>query len=673
MRLSLGACTLTIFSTLLIPAVYGKTSANEVEDLLSLSLEELLNVPITSTAYFEEDSLHVGSTVTVISEQDWQHRGARRLHDALLSQPALTIHTNFLGQYSVRIRGFAQSDARGIETLWDGVPLASYHVATSDLDRPNIQLNTLDSIEVIRGPGSAFYGAGAFHGVISLNSFDSDRDTTQSSLGLASNGYYSGAVKLSRSIGQDHRLNLAISTNGQPDQNFTYDYTDTGSGLPASNERDYHYNSYTISAKLKSDPHKTWSYNIGLYYDLNDQDDFHGNGRSAPDIDTSDNEAGLGMGKISITRKLDTNRSIEFQSYHWRQEHDFDRFLSVGGNRLNIHGEETRSAAKLIYRHDKLFGNTQLSLALGHRHEKINDAHRTITNPSGGVIAEGDLLFKGLNRTITSLLMDNKTTFMNNDLTLRYGFRYDDYSDFGKQTTPRLGLIYALGKQETIKLLYGNAFRAPTAVEIGGNAFITGNPNIQPETIDTYELVYMRQTKNSKFEAVLFTSRWKDSILAIDTNNDGNPDVFANTGNNNSKGLEISYDVHIGKWAHQINGSYVSSTNEDTNEDYVAFPKYIINIGTGYRINKSLSFYMQNRLMLKAQNGPGEGNFTTNELPTYWRTDLNLTQKIDKKTVIYANIRNLFNRKNYLSSLVDMEGGARDEEVSLEAGIRYTL
>ncbi len=80
-----------------------------------------------------------------------------------------------------------------------------------------------------------------------------------------------------------------------------------------------------------------------------------------------------------------------------------------------------------------------------------------------------------------------------------------------------------------------------------------------------------------------------------------------------------------------------------------------------------------NRIHLKANNGPGEGGFISRPLRDYWRTDLNLTNKHSKNLTLFANIRNLFARDNYLPNLVDIEGGIEDESISLELGLRYNF
>ena len=70
--------------------------------------------------------------------------------------------------------------------------------------------------------------------------------------------------------------------------------------------------------------------------------------------------------------------------------------------------------------------------------------------------------------------------------------RYDHYDTFGGTTNPRGALIYQPFDMTTIKLLYGTAFRAPSPFELyynDGNVTQKSNPNLQPENIETYELV----------------------------------------------------------------------------------------------------------------------------------------------------------------------------------------
>ena len=96
-----------------------------------------------------------------------------------------------------------------------------------------------------------------------------------------------------------------------------------------------------------------------------------------------------------------------------------------------------------------------------------------------------------LSSTIYGLYLQDEWTLLNN-LHFQAGGRYDHYDSFGGTFNPRLGLVYEPVTGTNLKLLYGNAFRAPNAFE----SFYTccqagwiGNPNLRPEQIETYEFV----------------------------------------------------------------------------------------------------------------------------------------------------------------------------------------
>lgn len=659
--------------------VHGKDiQLARTEKLLNLSLEDLFSVPITSASLFPETDLDTGSTVTVITSEYWQDRGAKRLDDAVSYMPGFTPLPHFLGVKKWAIRGFINSNGNGVQTLWDGVSINTFPVGMAQLDHSNIQLNTLDSIEVIRGPGSALYGADAFYGVVSLNAFESEQNLQQATLRAGSNGYYEGAFKTSTNVFNNWRLNFALSTNGQPDQNEEYQYLD--SGTVKTGTRNYNFNSYSTSVKLASDPKRKTAYKFGVYYNDHKQENYFHNGTSVPSNDTADVNSNLGMVKGESKWRLNENSSLTLDASYWTESHDFHRILSAANNKINIIVDEERQAtANLTYRNDHFMDNTELSMVLSYKGNEVKNAYRTITDADGNVTLEADLLFGDKKRNIASFLMDGKTHFLGGKYILRYGFRYDDYSDFGSYLTPRLGLIKLIDQTSSVKLLYGNAFRAPTGNELYGAPRITGNSNLKPEEIDTYELVYIKsqgqgQGKDKmKFEAVLFKSNVKNAIATI-----GNfPNAsYENNSENSATGIELTYIKQFNKLLLDVNGSYVQSKNNTDNIDITVFPEFIVNLGLGYSFTSIWSMTLNNRIMRGVTKTPTTTTNTPDDLPDYWRVDLNNTIHYSENFDIFVNIRNLLDRDNYYPSTSDSPQrdnfvtGIQDEGITLDAGVR---
>ena len=180
---------------------------------------------------------------------------------------------------------------------------------------------------MIRGPGSALYGADALHGVLSLNAFESDTDVNRISLEAANNGYYNTSLNSSQAMGKDWRINIATAVNGQPNQDIDYSYTDAASGLPATAQRENRYNSSTSVIKLASKPLGDVSYQLGLYYNDYNHNGFYHNGSDVPENDNSAVDSYLGMLRAEAEWKLQHGNSLALDAYYWKEGHLFSRAL----------------------------------------------------------------------------------------------------------------------------------------------------------------------------------------------------------------------------------------------------------------------------------------------------------------------------------------------------------
>lgn len=652
------------------PALANAESTH-LEEYLQLSLEDLVKVKVSVASQFLESKLQAGSSVDLITAEDWEKRGARRLHDAIGHLPSTMVLPNWFGADNITIRGYASSNnISGVATLWDGVPLNTLQSGGAQFDRQNIGLGTLDRIEMIRGPGSALYGQDAFHGVFSLHSFESLVDVSRISGEAASNGYYSGAIKHSQGVARGDRLNFAAAMAGQPDQDLQYSYSDSGTGASATAEREYTYQSMTASLKWVSNPDKDVFYRAGLYWDDNDSDDFLSQGSDdLNDRDVGGSESEFYMTQFALGHKLRHNAEIEFNGFYWEKDHVFDRALT-NNRTLKATGGEYQWGADIVFRQAELFGHTQWSAKVGARYAEIGEAKQQNLDSAGNVVSDRVLPFSHLDREVYSLALDAATAFAAGKAELRYGARVDDYSDFGTQTSPRLGVVYFTQPDTAIKLLYGNAYRAPIGVELAGSATIDGDPNIKPETIDTYELAVVREAPTWRGELVYFQSHWKDAIEVVSTTTPGFVGQFANVGHSDAHGVEGSFATQFDKWLWDTSASYVESSNELTDTDYVAFPKFILNVGIGYVFSPSTRVFVANRVHLDAKEGVSA---TAPGLKDYWRTDVNVTHELKDRWTVFFNVRNLFGRDNYYPSLQDAEGGIPDEESSISVGARYLI
>jgi len=164
-------------------------------------------------------------------------------------------------------------------------------------------------------------------------------------------------------------------------------------------------------------------------------------------------------------------------------------------------------------------------------------------------------------------------------LTFVGGVRYDEYSTFGRATNPRLALIYDLLEDTTLKLLYGEAFRAPNAYELyyhdGGYSQKAAGA-LDPETITTYELILERQLDPHYHVALSgFNYRMEDLIEQYTDPTDGLL-VFRNRSEVEAAGIELTLQ---GRWEggsrSRASYSYVEAEDKTAGTDLANSPKHL--------------------------------------------------------------------------------------------------
>lgn len=642
-------------------------AADDGSHLLSLSIEELMNVQVTVASLFPSDNLHAPSSVSVVTERDWQTQGARRTSDAISHLPSIMLLPVSQGSDAMAIRGYASTaSARGIATTLDGVRLNNFYFGTAQYDTPNINLGVLQRIEMIRGPASTIYGSDAFHGVLALHAFESAADQEQVSAEMGENGFYQSAARYSGSASNNVRLNLAAAASGQSDQELPYqDYAGTVI------EKEQRYQSRSASLKLVSDSDSELAWRWGLYADEFDSRDFP----YVSAANSSGQESSAYFTRLAVVKKLAQARSLEASGYY--RSNDVDRMTSQPPANVLVqndsHFAESASGVALTLRQNSTHSSaTQWAVALGFDTQSMDEGTSFLRFANGQQL-EQELGGVGKSRDISSLVFDADTRLDDARWGLVYGVRLDHYSDFGNQLSPRAGLIFLPEQQTAVKLLYGRAFRAPTAAElylvtIGGFGS-AGNPDLEPETIDTLELILMRQGSNWQGSVSLFGSEWRDAIV-LDFS--GNVGSYLNSGRNRAHGVETTWIWRPERWRVEFNAAYTDSHNVTQDRDYSLFPHFSANLLASYEIRALDSrITLASRYFGKVEDTPELGTNNPQPLDSYQRCDLNLTTRFGQQVEGFINVLNLFDRTNHLPSITGIQNGVTDTPLTFSIGFRY--
>ena len=137
-------------------------------DLSQLSLEELLNVEVTSVSKKAEPLSEAPAAIYVLTADDIRRSGYNNIPDLLRTVPGMQVAHLDLNTWAVTSRGFNGQFASKLLVMIDGRSVYSPLYSGVFWDLQDLVLGDVERIEVIRGPGATLWGANAVNGVINI-------------------------------------------------------------------------------------------------------------------------------------------------------------------------------------------------------------------------------------------------------------------------------------------------------------------------------------------------------------------------------------------------------------------------------------------------------------------------------------------------------------------------
>jgi iron complex outermembrane receptor protein len=140
----------------------------QTPDFTQKSLEDLMNIEVTSVSKREQKTAEAAAAVFVITREDIHRSGALNIPDLLRMVPGLDVAQIDVGNWAISARGFNGQYSNKLLVLIDGRTVYSPIFAGVFWDSQNVPLSSIERIEVIRGPGAAVWGSNAVNGVINI-------------------------------------------------------------------------------------------------------------------------------------------------------------------------------------------------------------------------------------------------------------------------------------------------------------------------------------------------------------------------------------------------------------------------------------------------------------------------------------------------------------------------
>jgi iron complex outermembrane receptor protein len=141
---------------------------NAQPDLTELKIEDLMNVDVTSASKKEQKISRVPSAIFVITQEDIFRSGATNLPDLLRMVPGLEVAQINPSTWAISARGFNSQYSNKLLVLIDGRTVYTALFSGVYWDAQDVPLDSIERIEVIRGPGATVWGANAVNGVINI-------------------------------------------------------------------------------------------------------------------------------------------------------------------------------------------------------------------------------------------------------------------------------------------------------------------------------------------------------------------------------------------------------------------------------------------------------------------------------------------------------------------------
>lgn len=657
----------------LLALAWAGTAAAQAseEEELALAYGDKSSVSIATGS--QQAIARAPAVATVITARDIEAMGATDLDQVLESVPGLHVSVSSLAANPIySFRGIHTGYNPQVLMLVNGIPITSVFLGNRSLAWGGMPLENVARIEVIRGPGSALYGADAVSGVINVitktaadihgteygvrvGSFNSRDAWIQhgGNLGPLEAAFYLRAGHTDGQKGviqQDLQsfLDKNVFLNSPPASLAPGPLNAVRNALDARADLSFEQWRFRAAVQQREvgigaglaeslDPNSRVP-ESRLYLDLTFQD-------TAPNWDVS----GV-IGHYDIKEKPGDPAFMLFPAGAFGGAFP----NGVIGNP----GHSERHSHASISAFYSGFEQHRLRLGTGFRIEDLYETSETKNFkfvvipgigpafiPLGSIVdvsGTPDVYLTPHKRKLAYVFAQDEWTLAK-DWTLTAGVRHDRYSDFGSTTNPRLALVWDAAYNVVIKALHGRAFRAPSFAEQYNinNPVSIGNPNLKPETIATSELAFSWQPANTLQTSLsLFHYRMRDIIRFVP---DASGATAQNTGDQTGRGLELEATWDATRNL-RLSGSFSlqHSTDEATGQDAGLAPHRRLFARADWRFAPRWQLGTTLNHVAERKRQPGD---TRSQIADYTTLDLSLRrEQLAGGWTVSAMLLNLFNQ-----------------------------
>ncbi|MBI5185768.1 MAG: TonB-dependent receptor [Nitrospinae bacterium] len=511
------------------------------DEIFEMSLAELMDIEVVTATRTAQKLSEAPANMIVITKRQIKERGYVNLLDLIQDLPNVDVHKNAGEEFFsiINFRGsenqtrfvIMQDNKRINSPTSDAVPIAG-----------NFPLYNAEQVEIIFGPGSALYGADAFAGIINIITQEAEEiDGAVMSSSIGQYGHYYDYLNVGKKLAENVNFSFGGHWNHSDNADLSkyypkeFEKTDLktyGGDIvrTAENREKYYFGtgSYSAYAKLDIDRHFTLGFN---------QSYFRGPTTAGvrPEMSVFGPEEKwetlirdyYGEYRLAITDNLSGKSTLSYSTYEVLPDSKYKNiYVDFNDAYKYAHSKKFMLEQQVNYRisdkHQLVVGvSWEDFYSLPKTYDLSWPYNRSLPSSMQGYTYIGTTLpvkiFELNYSNIAGYAQwQSKWTNM---ISSTIGVRYDYNSRYGKTINPRAGLIVKPWEPTTVKILYGEAYFAPTpyiayqtfgaftgATNANGeyisNFFNIPNPDLKPEKARTPE-ISISQEINPDFNLTL--------------------------------------------------------------------------------------------------------------------------------------------------------------------------
>lgn len=539
--------------------------ANESKETATQRMETIVVTAALSNQNIEK----APASISVVTAEDIERNAATSIAEVLQQEAGLINYST--GQDKITIRGMRDTSGSYTLILLNGKRMSSNTAMWrgNDFDWSAIPLNSIERIEVIRGPMSSLYGSEAMGGVINIITKKGKVGELEGSVFAQYNRVDSGDGKNQTRYGASLRGgltdNLSFNLSGDVYHRDAW-YLNNANG-----DREAYFmekETQNVAANLSWDVTDNQSLDFDASYNHDERPFLY-------DSPTTYAEMEIDRWNLGVTHRGEWN---------WGKT---EAYLGQESSEIFDHDSEYDVPKARNYKQENLIGRAfanfdwlmnSTTAGADYKDQKVTD---NVNYESGGSQQKSYGVFV------------QNATDLSDKLTLTLGGRYDDFDNFEGKATGKVYLAYEFADGVVLKGGWGQAYKAPSPYHLNadysmiscrGSCYVEGNPNLKPEESNNYEVSFIMNQDKWNLGLTAFKNDVDNLIEVITkTTVDPNRPLHKRTWNNIAKaelkGAELSLGYQFNdQLSVKSNTAYLEAKDAKKDVDLTERPEWTSNL-----------------------------------------------------------------------------------------------